>query len=128
MTRAEASKKIRESGLSAVYADENGGDTITAQVPAAGSIVTAEGGCIILYTGGTPRETVKVPALMGKTAQEANALLLSAGLNIRIEGALNYKLDNGAVVIAVSHAAGEYVAPGSVITVTFRHMDSDEGG
>lgn len=128
LTRNEAAKKIRESGLSVVYADENGGDTITMQVPSAGSIVTAEGGHVILYTGGSPRETVKVPALLGKTAQEANALLLSAGLNIRIEGALNYILESGAVVVAVSHAAGEAVAPGSVITVTFRHLDPDESG
>jgi stage V sporulation protein D (sporulation-specific penicillin-binding protein) len=128
LTKSEAAKKIRELGLTPVYADENGGDTITAQVPAAGCMVTAENGRVILYTGGTPRETVKVPELLGKTAAEANALLLSAGLNIRIEGAKNYKLGSGALVVAVSHAAGEYVAPGSVITVTFRHLDADESG
>lgn len=128
LSRSEAAKKIRELGLSVAYGDENGGDTITAQVPSAGCVVTAEGGHVILYTGGTPRQTVKVPELLGKSAAEANSLLLSAGLNIRIEGALNYKLDNGAQVIAVSHAAGEYVAPGSVVTVTFRHLDPDESG
>ena len=81
---------------------------------------------MILYTGGQPRETATVPSLLGKTAQEANTLLLAAGLNIRIEGALNYKLGSNARVVAVSHAAGEAVTPGSVITVTFRHMEADE--
>lgn len=128
LTRAEATKKIRALGLTPVYADEGDNDTITTQVPATGSVITAEGGRVILYTGGTPRETVKVPALLGKTASEANALLLSAGLNIRIIGARNYRLGNGALVIAVSHEAGESVTRGSVITVTFRHEEDDEGG
>ena len=126
LSRSEAAKKIRDLGLVPVYGDENGGDTIVAQVPAAGSRITQENGRVILYTGGQPRETATVPSLLGKTAQEANTLLLAAGLNIRIEGALNYKLGSNARVVAVSHAAGEAVTPGSVITVTFRHMEADE--
>ena len=125
LTRAEAAKRIRALGLTPTFADENGGDTITAQVPSAGTAVLREGGRVILYTGGSPRETVQVPSLLGKTAQEANVLLLDAGLNIEIIGARNGLLESTARVVAVSHAAGEYVSPGSVITVTFRHLDQD---
>ncbi len=126
LSRAEAAKKIQDLGLTVVYADDNGGDTITAQVPSAGCQIKKEGGRVILHTGGKPKDTIKVPVLLGKTAQEANALLLSCGLNICIKGAQNYQLGSGAVVVAVSHEAASYVAPGTVITVTFRHLDPDD--
>lgn len=126
LSRSEAEKKIRALGLSVEYGDNATGDTVTAQVPASGECVTKEGGKVILYTGGAPKDSVKVPDVMGKSAADANRILLDAGLNIRIEGALNYTVGEGAVVISCSHVAGESVAPGTVVTVTFRHMEADE--
>lgn len=128
LTVVEAAKRIRALGLTVEYGDEGGGNTVTAQVPTAGASVTQDGGKVILYTGGEVHSTVKIPNLLGKTAAEANQLLLNAGLNIRIEGAKNYKIGEGATVIAVSHMAGESVPKGTVITVTFRHLDADETG
>ena len=126
LSRSEAEKKIRALGLSVEYGDNATGDTVTAQVPASGECVTKEGGKVILYTGGAPKDSVKVPDVMGKSAADANRILLDAGLNIRIEGALNYTVGEGAVVISCSHVTGESVAPGTVVTVTFRHMEADE--
>ena len=126
LTVTEAAKKIRALGLAVEYGDQNGGDTITAQVPAAGVEVTRDGGRVILYTGGAVHDSVKVPHVLGKTAAEANVLLLNAGLNIRMEGAKNYTVGTGAVVVSVSHAAGEILPKGTVITVTFRHMDTEQ--
>lgn len=126
LTRAEAAQKIRALGLTVEYGDSGNGERVTAQSPAAGSYVTREGGKVILYTGDAPKQTVAVPNVAGKSAAEANKLLIDAGLNLRIKGALNYKIGEGAVVIASSHAAGEPVAPGTVITLTFRHIEADE--
>ncbi|MBQ8175173.1 MAG: PASTA domain-containing protein [Clostridia bacterium] len=126
MSRAEAEKKIRSLGISFEYGDEGGGDTITAQVPAAGVKVTKSGGKVILFTGGNQKTSTAVPNVLGMNAAAANAAILNAGLNVRIEGAKNYKLEEGATVVAVSHAAGESLPIGSVVTLTFRHMDADE--
>ena len=127
LSLGEAAKKIRELGISVEYGDTDGTGSVTSQVPAAGSVVTREGGKVILYTDGAARCDTAVPSLLGKSAAEANSLLLAAGLNIRIEGAQNYRVGEGATVIAVSHAAGEMLPRGSVVTVTFRHLSPDEG-
>ncbi len=126
LSLAEAEKKIRAAGLSFEYGDGKTGDTVTVQFPRAGEYVTKEGGCIILYTGGEPASYTEVPSVIGKTAAEANRAILEAGLNIRIEGAVNYQLGEGATAIAASHAAGERLPRGSVVTVTFRYLDRDE--
>lgn len=126
LTRKAAEEKIRALGLSVVYGDNGDGDTVLVQSPVAGSVVTRDGGKVILYTGGTTEGYATVPDLLGKSAAEANALLLSAGLNIRIEGAKNYTLGEGATVVAVSHRKGETLPRGSVVTVTFRYLGADE--
>ena len=126
LSRTEAEKKIRASGLSFEYGDEGGGDTITAQVPAAGVSVSKSGGRIIFYTGGNQKQTTVVPKVIGLSAAEANTAILNAGLNVRIEGAVNYKLEEGATVVACSHTEGEEIPKGSVVTLTFRYLDADE--
>lgn len=126
LSRAEAEKKIRALGLTVEYGDDGTGDTVSMQVPAAGCQVRRTGGRVILYTGGEAKNTVKVPDVRGMSASDANTALTNAGLNIRILGAKNYMLSEGAVVIAVSHTPGEFVAPGTVISITFRYMEADE--
>lgn len=126
LSKSEAAAKIRALGLSVEYGDDGTGDTVTGQVPSSGSIVTREGGKVILYTGGGKKETATVPNITKKSAADANKALLAAGFNIRIEGARNYKIGAGATVVSVSHAAGEVLARGSVITVTFRYLEADE--
>lgn len=126
MSRSEAEKKIRALGLSFEYGDEGGGDTITAQTPSAGIKVTKDGGKVILYTGGNQKKSATMPNVLGMSAVAASEAILNAGLNIRIEGAKNYRLEQGATVVSASHAAGETLPVGSVITLTFRHMDADE--
>ncbi len=122
---SEAVKKIREIGLSVEYGDDRTGDTVTVQFPAAGETVTKSGGRVVLYTGGMPLTHTSVPSILGKSAAEANALLLKAGLNICIQGAVNYHLGEGATAIAVSHEAGTQLPRGSTVTVTFRYLDPD---
>ena len=60
------------------------------------------------------------------TAAQANALIISKQLNIKIEGTKNYLTGTGAVVYSQSIPAGTKVAKGEVIVLNFRHMDADE--
>ena len=96
------------------------GDTVTAQVPAAGSTIFKDTGKLILYTGEeTPKNTVTVPDLVGKTAEAANRLLVNAGFNVSITGATN---GDTATVISQSPAAGEIVPAATVVTIEVRHL------
>lgn len=96
------------------------GDTVTAQVPAAGSTIFKDTGKLILYTGEeTPKNTVTVPDLVGKTAEAANRLLVNAGLNVSLTGATN---GDTATVISQSPAAGETVPAATVVTIEVRHL------
>ncbi len=96
------------------------GDTVTAQVPAAGASIFKDTGKLILYTGEeTPKNTVTVPDLVGKTAEAANRLLVNAGLNVSITGATN---GDTATVISQSPAAGESVPAATVVTIEVRHL------
>ncbi len=96
------------------------GDTITAQIPAAGETIFKDTGKLILYTGEeTPKNTVTVPDLVGKSAEAANRLLVNAGLNVSITGATN---GDTATVIRQSPAAGEVVPEATLVTIEVRHL------
>ena len=56
---------------------------------------------------------------MGKTAEAANRMLVNAGLNVALTGALN---GDTATVISQSPPAGEMVPAASVITLELRHL------
>jgi len=97
------------------------GDTVTAQVPEAGSQISATEGRLVLYTGTeVPVNSITVPDLTGMTAYNANRVLVQAGLNPAFEGSLN---GNTATVIGQSPAAGTAVTKGTVVSVMLRHLD-----
>lgn len=101
------------------------GDTITAQVPPGGSTIYKDTGKLILYTGDEePKNTVKVPDVVGKTAEAANRLLVNEGLNVSLVGATN---GDTATVISQSPAAGEMVPVATVVTIEVRHLGLTDG-
>ena len=101
------------------------GDTITHQVPAAGEIISQSKGRVILYTGAeTPKATVAVPDLVGKTAEAANRTLLGAGLNVRFTGSSG--TDTGVIVLRQSIEKDTMVAPGTVVEIELRYMDGTD--
>ena len=105
------------------------GDRIKAQSPAPGSEVEIKNATIIIYTTDEAVEekrTVTVPKLEGMTAAAANGTLINLGLNIKIEGTKNYLSGKGALVVAQDIAPGTEVQEGTVITVTFRHLDDED--
>lgn len=102
------------------------GNLVTAQLPASGSYIEKASGTIVLYAGSEPEETIIVPDLLGRSATNANQVLVNLGLNVKIEGTNNYLSGTEAKVFAQSVAPGTKVAAGTVVTLTFRYMDADE--
>ncbi len=97
------------------------GDTVTAQIPQAGSMISGENGLLLLYTGNeTPANTITIPNVVGMTAYNANQTLLNLGLNVSFSGSLN---GTSATVIGQDPAAGTVVSRGTIIEVTLRHLD-----
>lgn len=100
------------------------GDTVTAQIPEAGSKISSDTGILILYTGDAkPSDTVEVPDLMGMSAYNANNIAVSAGLNVKIYGSTN---GTTATVIHQSIEAGTKVTRGTIIEIEVRHMDGTD--
>lgn len=113
---SDAKSDITNRGLRAVVVGS--GDKITGQVPAAGAAISKDGGKIILYTGGeSPKDTVEVPDVSGKTAEQANVILTNAGLNISISGTTS---NSEATIVTQSVEAGAKVPEGTVVEVSVR--------
>lgn len=107
---------IANKGIRAVTVG-NGG-TVTAQIPAAGATLMKDGGKIILYTGGeTPKDTIEVPDVTGKTAEAANRIITNAGLNLSVSGTTS---NQDATVSVQTPAAGTKVPEGSVVEIAMR--------
>lgn len=119
---------VRSIGyLGVEYEVVGDGTLVSAQIPEGGSMLAKNTGKIILYTGNeTPKNTVTVPDVMGKTAVVANSVIINSGLNIRITGTTNYENGVGAVVVSQNPAAGSVVSPGTIITVEFRYLDGTD--
>ena len=125
LTTKSAVSQLERDGYKYVVVGD--GETVTAQSPAQGAIISELAKVVILYTEGSDAtNTVVVPNVVGKTAEEANKLIINENLNIRIEGAANFASGGGATVISQVPAAGETVPAGTVVTLTFRHL-SDIG-
>ena len=107
-----------------VGADEG---IIRRQYPEGGTVVEKNSARILAYVDKeTETLTVKVPDVTGMSAVAANQVLINAGLNIRILGTKNYLSGTGATVISQSVAAGEVVPLGTVVEVTFRHLEDKD--
>lgn len=100
------------------------GDTVIDQQPKPG--VTLQGNStIVLYTEKVEdTDTVTVPNVEGMSISSARSALTSKGLNFEIVGA-GQSESSGAYAVKQSVAAGEKVAPSTVIGVEFRHRSSD---
>ncbi len=120
---AGAKTSIENAGLRAKVF--GGGDVIISQFPRLGTKLR-EGGLVVLYTDEASKEnTVTVPNVVGMSPSGANTTLVNYSLNIKMEGA--YRDDTtGTVATGQSPRAGEQVAPGTMVSVDFHHMDNSD--
>ncbi|MDD4679853.1 MAG: penicillin-binding transpeptidase domain-containing protein [Clostridia bacterium] len=110
----EAAKKLRDAGLS--YLDDQAGTRVIKQMPLPGAEVMVDT-TVLLYTGsesGEPKNErqIEVPDVTKKSIREANNILTSEGLRLRIEGT--------GLAVSQKPAAGTMVEPDTIITVTFQ--------
>ena len=125
LNAAEAQEKVKKDGFQCKVMGT--GDVVNEQFPRFGTAISGSG-IVILYTGGeTPSDNVTVPNCIGKTAADANRAVINSSLNIYMDGTYREGV-NGAAAVAVSQtpAAGEKVMPGTVVTVTFKHLDGTD--
>ena len=115
-----AKSDITNKGMRAVVVGN--GDKITGQTPAPGSTMSKDGGKVILYTGGeTPKDTVEVPDIVGKNAEQANVTLINAGLNISVSGNTAHA---DSTVMKQSVPAGTKVPEGTLVEISLRVMSN----
>ena len=94
------------------------GNTVTAQVPAAGAVIPGSSN-VILYLGEEPpTEQVEVPDLTGLTPTQAKEKLEGMGLFLRAEGQSDFTSSD---IAAASQGIepGTAVDPGTVVSVRF---------
>ena len=111
----EAQISLRKLGLNTEIIGQ--GATVIKQIPENPTRLP-KGGTVILYTDDTVvNSTTTVPNVVGKTAQEANQMIINAGLNISIQG---QDLEGSRTVVVAQEPAGDSTAEiGSVVTVHF---------
>ena len=115
MTAQEAEKMLKQQGLSCVVLGE--GQTVTDQIPAAGSTVPG-GSQVLLYLGQQAgQETVTVPDFLGMQRQQASDAALGLGLYMLVAG--NTGVAPNIKVTSQSVAAGTQVPRGTTIRLEF---------
>ncbi len=122
---SDAIEKIKKLNLK--YEVVGDGDTVTGQIPQSGSKMTNINGKIILYTGGaTDSKHVKVPNIVSESAKSAIEKLTALGLNVLIEGAINYDVGDGAKIIEQSYAPNTMVQYGTIVKINCQYLDGTE--
>ncbi len=123
-TVSEASTSLARVDLQ--YRTVGEGETVTAQVPASGTSIPG-GSTVILYLGDQlPPETVEVPDLLDLDYDDTKDTLEAAGLFMRVVGS-NLSYGSSTVAATQSVTAGETVAMGTVIDVSFLSSEMQDG-
>ena len=124
LTADEAAAALKNFGIG--YEIIGSGERIISQTPRPGDIVSSSLSRVILYTEKREEEYVSVPALVGTSAQDASAQLLSLGLNVCFDG---ISLPQGAgtyVVTYQSHPYGARIQRGTTVTLTVIKTDHED--
>lgn len=115
-TRKQAEETLSNKDLT--FRVVGDGDTVTGQIPAAGTTIPG-GSKVILYMGEKlPKETITMPDLTGMTPDQAKDALNNLNLYMMATGTSGYYTSN-TVAYKQSVKEGEQVAQGTVVTVSF---------
>ncbi len=107
LEKTEAINNLKNAELG--YEIIGTGNIVIAQTPSAGDLITSAHSKILLYTEEIGEYT-KVPALLGKSIEDAVAQAINSGLNIKISGSAY-----GGTVISQSLPVDAIVKRGEVI-------------
>lgn len=119
MTEEEAEAALKEVGMDYRTRGKYDSDTVTDQIPAAGTKLQANSQ-VILYMGGEQSgEPVIVPNLNGLTPQECREKLHSRGLYLKRMGIPNKNTSQGTRPLRQYPESGTEVSEGTVVTVEF---------
>ncbi len=102
------------------------GEFVTGQMPKSNSIIYKKTGKILIYTNDSATTHNQVPNVVGKTAEEANKILASYGFNVKIEGATNFAVGQGAFVTSQFPMADTSYEKGEVVTITILYTDEKD--
>jgi stage V sporulation protein D (sporulation-specific penicillin-binding protein) len=112
---SEAASILREAGLD--YLAEQTGTVVTKQMPLPDAEVLINT-TVLLYTDSEENgqqlgedDLIEVPDVTNKSIREANNILVSKGLKLRIEGT--------GLAVSQQPAPGTRVEPGTTVTVSF---------
>jgi stage V sporulation protein D (sporulation-specific penicillin-binding protein) len=115
MTREEAEKRLKELGITARL--EGQLETVTSQIPAAGTEVPQDSQMILYFGKSSEPSSVQVPDFIGMNRQQAGDLAASLGLFLEITG--NTGLEPTVLVTAQSVAKDTTVPIGTSIGLEF---------
>ena len=114
---------LKKNGIK--YTVIGNGNTVISQTPAANIEILSEHSNIYLYTEKRDEDYVIVPSLVGLTIKEANILISSTGLNIKISGSVSANCTT-LCVISQSLPYGAKVTRGTVITIMVLGTDFED--
>ena len=115
MTAREAEKALKALNITAKLLGE--GETVTAQIPAAGQSVPGGSQVLLYLDGDAPAVTVEVPDFTGMNRQQASDAAGALGLYILVTG--NSAIATEVTVTEQNIAAGTPVPAGTTIILTF---------
>ena len=119
LTISQARRTLAEAGLEMI--DDGAADVVLDQLPPAGATLMS-GGHVMVYTSGsgnvTPEELVAVPDLIGLSDLDCARMLRLRSLAVFMTGS--------GVCVRQSPAAGEFVAPGSTVSITLEPVGQNE--
>ncbi len=110
-----AKDKLKSAKLE--YEIVGNGDTVIAQTPTGGDVITTALSKVILYTSDDGEEGVSVPNLIGMTLADAIKKAINSGLNIRLAGAGATEPDALDIVTEQSLPPDSEAKRGSVIII-----------
>lgn len=118
-TPSGAQATLRGKGLKAKVVGS--GAEVVGQFPAAGQSVSSQGTVILYSDKKNTEEQVSVPDVRQMSPAEANRVLSSAGLNIKIVG--SYSANDKPYAVKQSVEAGSKVPLGTIVQVDFTAKD-----
>ncbi len=126
MSVEEVVKELAKEKIS--YEIIGDGNVVLSQMPAKNSTIYLKTGKVLLYTTKDYQEqiTVEVPNVVGKTPEEANLILYNAGLNVKLEGAMNFSINQGASITYQYPSAGSTIRRGDVVTIKIIYTNEKE--